>query len=270
MDDLSKLTDEELDAKIAPTEEQEESPTTSEEDNTEVEEVEAAAESEEEAEEEKAEEETQGEEEASPQPSRRENLRIQKLLSKLKEQSQASAQPTSPKTDTGLDYSSALDADQEVISRLEADRQAYGNNLYQQGLEQAKSMQFHTRLEIDAPKVESKYPQLNPEDKTNFNPVVANAVNEWYLSTAGFDSTTGSVKNSEIRYADFVDSIMELSEELAARKNVNTAKNIAKQAATTGLRPDGSSAKRMNLNQAPHSMSDEELDAFLAKALPRR
>jgi len=259
--DASQMTDEELDQMIesgstldvSPSE-----PTTEEEVVDEVaEEVETPTE---EVEAEPAEETAQ---EEAPQPvSNRENLRIQKLIERMK---QAPVQPEAPKP-TGLDYGTALDADPEVIKQLEADRQAASQTAYSQGLEQAKSIQFHTRLELDAPKVEAKYAVLNPEDKENFNPALANAVNTWYLQTAGYDQTTGSVGNSDIRYADFVESIMELGEVIGAKKAVVAAKNVAKQARTTGLRPDGSSAKRLDLNKAPGAMTDEELDAFLSKA----
>lgn len=191
-------------------------------------------------------------------PSRRESLRIQKLIEKLK-----TNQPnTLPKEHQGLNYGEALDADPEVVKQLEADRRAYAEQSYNQGLQQAQSIQFHTRLEIDAPKVVAKYSQLNPEDKEHFNPVLADAVNTWYLTTTGYDPDSGIVTNGNVRYAEFVDSIFELGNEIAGQKVQTTAKNIAKQAANTGLRPDGSSSKRLNLNQPVENMTDEELDAY--------
>lgn len=259
--DASQMTDEELDQMIesgstldvSPSE-----PTTEEEVVDEVaEEVETPTE---EVEAEPAEEEVAVED---PQPaSPRENLRIQKLIERMK---QAPVQPEAPKP-TGLDYGQALDADPEVIKQLEADRQAASQTAYSQGLEQAKSIQFHTRLELDAPKVEAKYAVLNPEDKENFNPALANAVNTWYLQSAGYDQTSGSVANSDIRYADFVEGIMELGEVIGAKKAVVAAKNVAKQVRSTGLRPDGSSAKKLDLTKSPDQMTDEELDAFLGQA----
>jgi hypothetical protein len=191
-------------------------------------------------------------------PSRRESLRIQKLIEKLKTQ-----QPSTPQQEhQGLNYGEALDADPAVVAQLEADRKAYAEQSYQQGLQQAQSIQFHTRLEIDAPKVVAKYSQLNPEDKEHFNPALADAVNTWYLTTTGYNPDTGSVANSNVRYSEFVDSIFELGNEIAGQKVQATAKNIARQAATTGLRPDGSSSKRLNLNQPVENMTDEELDAY--------
>jgi hypothetical protein len=258
MDDLTKLTDEELDQAIESGSELDQSPS---EPTTEV--VDETVEAEEAPETVEAEpvEET-AQEEAPQQPSRRENLRIQQVLERLKQQTQAPEPPQA----TGLDYGTALDADPEVIKQLQDDRQAASQTAFTQGLEQAKSIQFHTRLEIDAPRVESKYKQLNPDDKENFNPALANAVNTWYLQTTGYDQEKDTVANPNLRYAEFVDGIMELGEVIGSQKAQVAAKNVAKQAAQTGLRPDGSQAKRLDLNKSPDAMSDEELDAFLKQA----
>jgi outer membrane biosynthesis protein TonB len=142
--DASQMTDEELDHMIesgSPLEEspseapQEGEPTTPNEEVVEevVEEVEVPKEAGVEVEEPQA---TVEEPPASP----RENLRIQKLLERMKQQSQ----PQEPVKATGIDYGTALDADPEVISQLEADRQAASQAAYSQGLEQAKSIQFQS------------------------------------------------------------------------------------------------------------------------------
>lgn len=196
------------------------------------------------------------------EPSKRENLRIQQIIAKMKRET-PQRQPEQP---ASLNYGTALDADEDTVKQLESDRQNYGQNLYNQGIKQAESIQFHTRLEIDAPKMEQKYPQLD-QNSTEFNPVVASALNEWYLATAGFNPETNHVQNADVRYADFVDGIMELADEMAGQKNTASVKNIAKQSASTGLRPDGSSAKRLNLNQSPEAMTDEELDAIINSSL---
>lgn len=130
-----------------------------------------------------------------------------------------------------------------------------------------ESIQFHTRLEIDAPRVASKFKQLD-KDSSEFNPAVANAINEWYLATAGYNPQTNQVGNANVRYADFVEGIMEMADEIAGQKVQSTTKNIAKQAATTGIRPDGSKAKRLNLNQAPQDMTDEELALAIKRMMP--
>lgn len=198
-------------------------------------------------------------------PSRREQLRIQSLLKKY---GRPPEQPLQPKD--GLNYEQSLDADPEVIKKLEADREAYGRAQHNAGLEQAKTIQFHTRLEVDAPRVESKYKFLDSNDKENFDPIRADAMNSLYLQSVGYDAgdpsrgIPESVQNPNVRYADFVEAQMEFAEALLADKQARTTQNIAKQAASTGLRPDGSSAKRLNLNQEPENMTDEELDASLA------
>lgn len=217
--------------------------------------------------EEEAPQEPQGEEQPESEerpPSRRESLRIQQLIQKMKEPEQAPA----PKMPEALDYRQALDADPEVINKLEEDRTKFGQTIRDQTLEQVKSIQFHTRLEIDAPRVESKYSALD-KSSPDFNPAVADALNTSYLSLVGYDPDTDSVRNPNIRYADYIEAQMELAEAIAGEKNQKTVQNIAKQAATTGLRPDGSKAKGLNLNQSPDQMTDEELAAAIAATLPK-
>jgi hypothetical protein len=206
------------------------------------------------------------------EPSRREKLRIVDLLGKLKEKDTA---PASAPTATGLDYTKDLDADPAVIKKLQEDRQAAATAAYQQGVEQANSIRFHTRLDIDAPRVESKYPQLDKNDEKKFRPTIANAVNTMYLAAAGYDPgdpTKGvaeSVKNPNLRYVDYIEGIFELADEIASDRNEVSTKNIAKQVAKTGLRPDGSRTKTLNLNKLPEQMTDEELDARIALAIPQ-
>ena len=199
----------------------------------------------------------------SPRAEKRiEQLKIKSLIADIKQKSQ----PQVPNIKPELDYNQALEADDDVRAQFEQDRQKYGEANYQAGLEQAKSIQFHTRLEIDAPKIESKYPILN-KDSEDFNPAVADALNEMYLSAVGYDRETGLVANPNLRYADYIEGMMELADRTAATKTQKSTKNIARQAAQTGLRPDGSRAKRLDLSKAPEQMSDEELDAFINSKL---
>lgn len=215
--------------------------------------------------------------EPDPQPeaSRRENLRIQKLVSKLRQQPQQTASPLQ-QPQSAFDYRKELTADEEIYTQLESDRQNYGQANYTAGLEQAKSLQFVTRLEIDAPKVASKHKFMNQDDKQNFKPAVASAINEWYLQTTGYDpgdrqqGRSETVQNPDLRYGDFVDGIVELAEQIAGNRTASATKNIARQAATTGLRPDGSAAKSFDFSKAPEAMTDEELDAFISQSMPSR
>lgn len=269
-EDVTKLTDEELDARLKGEQPEEtEEKETDESAEAEVSEEKEAEEQQPETQPEQPQEEEpeakQPEEEQRP-PSRREQLRIQQILAK-REQAQEQQQPQQSRQDA-LNYQEALDADPETIKQLEADRQAQGQYQFNQGLEQAKTIQFHTRLELDAPKIESKYKFLDPRDKDNFDPVRAEALNNLYLDAVGYrpaDPQSGrpeSVQNPDIRYQDFVEAQMEFAEALMQEQKTRSTQNIAKQAANTGLRPDGSSAKRLNLNQPLETMTDEELEAY--------
>lgn len=203
--------------------------------------------------------------EPNTSPSRREQMRVRQLLEKYGNPEKPVEKPKA----SGLDYDKELDADDDTKKKLTADRQSAADVGFDRGLEQAKSIQFLTRLEIDAPRVEAKYPQLD-KNSTEFKADAANDVNTLYLTLVGFDSKTQGVQNSNIRYADFVETIFSLVGDLADKKAQEQTKTIKRQAAQTGLRPDGSAGKKLNLNQAPHDMSDEELDAYLKQAIPQR
>lgn len=166
----------------------------------------------------------------------------------------------------GLDYSQALEADPETIQRLETDRKQYGQAQQQTAMQQLESVRWENRLELDAPRIEAMYPQLK-KGAPEFDAAVADSLNMHYLNLVGYDATTHTVRNPNLRYADFVEAQFEMAERLANQKVASTTRNIAKQAATTGLRPDGSSSKRLNLDQAPENMSKEELDAKIAHDL---
>lgn len=201
-----------------------------------------------------------------PEPmSRRKAKRLEKLeglVERLK------GPQTAEHKSEGINYRELLDADDEVYDQLETKSKEFGTSQYNAGLEQAKSIQFHTRLEIDAPRVEAKYPQFDKESP-DFNPHLANSVNEWYLATTGYNPKTDTVNNANVRYADFVEGIMEVADAMASSKNTKSAANIAKQAASTSLRPDGSRNKSFDLSKAPEDMSDEELSAAISQTLPR-
>lgn len=207
--------------------------------------------------EEEAPEQTQ--QQADEQPSRRETLRIQSLLKKY-----GPPQERQAPQQNGVDFRSMIDADDSVYEQLENATKNYGNQVSQEGLKQLHAVQFNTRLEVDTPKVLSRHPQLDPQSD-DFNPAVAASFNEMYLSAVGYDEVDGSVTNPNLRYADYIDGMFELVEEAASRKIQTSTRNITRQAARTGLRPDGSSAARLDLTKDPASMTDKELDAMLAK-----
>lgn len=212
----------------------------------------------------------EGAKEAPSEPSRRENLRIQQLLAKMNAQKRSA--PSQPEQPKALNYREALEADDEVVKTLEQDRETYGQHQYTQGLSQAEklaqSQMFHTRLELDAPKVAKDYPIFDNKSP-EFNPVLTDSVNRMYLNFVGYDHNTGSVERTDVRYAEFVEAIFELGNEIGTKKAEASRKNIAKQAASTGLRPDGSKAKGLNLNKAPSDMTDEELEAVINGAIKK-
>ena len=221
-----------------------------------------------EAEEQLEQSETPEEESETEEPpmSRRKAKRLEKLES-LVERLRGQESPQAPKAE-GLDYRKLIEADDAVIQNLEAKSQEYGQAQFNAGLEQAKSIQFQTRLEIDAPRVEAKY-SIFDKESPDFDPAVTSSINNWFLASVGYDAQTGFVANPNVRYVDFVEGIMELADNMAGVKTTESVKNIAKQAATTGLRPDGSSARSMDLSKHPSEMTNEELEAAVKVSLPR-
>lgn len=207
-------------------------------------------------------EEPKGEEQAPP--SRREQLRIHDLLKKY-----GPPKPQEAQTPQGaLDYGKALDADPEIIKQLEADRQAAIHSAVDENQAQLQTYRWETMVNLDNPQVESKYPQLD-KNSPDFNPALSNAIGQMYFQVSGvttYPDGTYTVSTPGIRYKDYVESIFELGNEIAGAKTADTTKNIAKQSAQTGLRPDGSSAKRLNLNKDPKDMTMEEL--YAASGLP--
>lgn len=196
-------------------------------------------------------------------PSRREQLRIQQLLAKMKQGNRS--EPT--KEDGPLNYRDAIDAPDEVYEQLEKNDQRIRTDAYDSGVKRAESIKFYTRLEIDAPKVESKYPIFDKESP-DFDEQVAGAINAWYLSSVGYNPKTDTVDNSDMRYYDFVEGIFELAGVISEKKTSETKKNIVKQVAKTGIRPTGT-APKMDLTKSPQDMTNEELDAFLSKNIKK-
>lgn len=270
--DLSKLTDEELDARIAgeepaspePAEEAPEKEETAVEEETQEEEAPEAETVEEQPEEGGAQEEVKEEDPEEKPPSRREQLRIQKLLEKYGDpRQQASQAPLQQKQEDTLDYKSEFNIeDPEVLQQLENDRNRAQSSAYNEGLQRAQSIEWKTNMRLDLPLVADKLQNMDSRD--------VDALNQEYLYVTGYDPATDTVRNPNVGYAEFIEAQVERAERLAKSMTANTAKNIAKQAATTGLRPDGSSAKRMNLNKPAHQMSDEELDAKINSVIPSK
>lgn len=217
-------------------------------------------------------------------PSPREAKRVQALIAKMKQTQQSAPvpaqSPTPPAEAKPINFRELIDAPDEVYATLEKAAEEYGKSLQatapapqqQQNQpigNQTDTLRWEMGVKIDTPQVLAKYEQLNP-DSPKFDAVVADALNMEYLHTVGFDEKTGLVANPNISYGEYVEARFELANLLAQERVQTTTRNVAKQAASTGLRPDGSQSKKLNLNQAPENMTDEELDAIISQAVPSR
>jgi hypothetical protein len=148
----------------------------------------------------------------------------------------------------------------------------YADSAYKRGLSEAQAYNnantFATRLELDTPKVANKYKFLD-QDSEEFDPGRADFVNRLYLTTVGYDQKTGTVNNQGLRYHEFVEGMMEMVEITAAGKTAESAKNVAQQAASAGVRPSGTAPAAYSGGD-PKKMTDAQLDAIIAANLPRR
>lgn len=179
-----------------------------------------------------------------------EELKLNKILDRI----QQGKRPASKREEVeAMDYRQTIDAPDEVYNSLSKDREQYGERRYSEGLEQAKAIEFRTNLKLDLPLVKDKLDRLDAVD--------AELLDREYLKLVGFDPKTGFVVNSEIGYADYIEARVEQAERLAARLNVQSQKNIAKQAAQTGIRPDGGAHKGLQIKN-PGDIASMSADDF--------
>lgn len=214
--------------------------------------------------------EPQGEPEPEP-PSRRENLRIQQVLQKLKQSGEGHRQEQ-PQVNQ-VDYRELIDAPDEVYDQLEQRTKQYGDTRAtqsaQETLKQIESVRWESRLEMDAPRVASKFAYMDDKNDETFQPAIADSLNRFYMDLSQYDPKTNTAGNTRLRYAEFVEAIDELADAIAETKIRSARTNLGKQAKQTGIRPDGSSSNRLNLNKAPQDMTDAELEAVIARGLPK-
>lgn len=209
-------------------------------------------------------------EETPATPSRREQLRVQDLLKKYGPPSEAPSQETKP------NFRDRVNADDDTYKIMEDTAEQYAAGRSDQILAQAETRTWRKFLALEDKQVRAAHPELDGSNKERFHPALADAINTKYLRMIGWkpgDPSRGipeTVAYPDISYADFVEAEMEFADELASVKAATTTRNIAQQAATTGLRPDGTSSKPLDLNKAPEKMTDEELEAAMNAALPER
>lgn len=203
--------------------------------------------------------EQEDEDEDEPAPTPRENKRIRQLNDKFAQLAQQQQTPEQKKKESLIDEG---DYTQEEINELAS---KYGEERYQEGVAQAKALEFKVNLKIDVPKVNQKYEYLD-KDSDTFDPGRAAFVNNLFLKTVGYNQQNGSVTNSEIGYEEFVDGLMELVDNAATAKSADTVTNLAKQSAQRGVRPGGV-AKKDYQGDDPSKMSDAQLQAAIKQGL---
>lgn len=202
------------------------------------------------------------EEPEEPAPvSNRENERIRKLTEKL---AQATNRPQpSPQ------QSQVIDEGDYTLDEVNSRAQQYGDQRYNEGVQQAKAIEFKLGLKMETPIVAQKYDDLNPNSE-NFDLGQREFIDELYLKTVGYDQQTGTVQRTDIGYEEFVDGFKNAVNRTASVKSADSSRNLAKQASQTGVRPN-SVAKKTYDGTDPSKMSLEQLQsAALAEAKARR
>lgn len=204
------------------------------------------------------------EQEEEPQISRRERLRVQDLLNKYPDLAE--------KPIKAPNFRDKVQADEETYKTLEDTTRDFGRELLNEAQNRVAYDTWNRFLQTEDKLVKSKYPELDPSNKEKFYPAVADSLNLKYLRTVGYNpgdpekGVAPTVANPNVSYSDFVDAEMEYANELASMMAEDSRRKIAKQAASTGIRPGGSTPTRMNLNKPPEQMTDEELKAVIAQS----
>jgi hypothetical protein len=130
-----------------------------------------------------------------------------------------------------LNYRDVIEADDELFGVLEKDRETAVANERASVNQALLTSEWRTNIKLDLPLVKERLDKLDPAD--------AEALDREYLLISQFDGKTGNVGRNDIGYADFIEARVEQAERLASNMNLRSQKQIAKQAANTGVRPDG-------------------------------
>lgn len=187
--------------------------------------------------------------EESPGLSRRQQKAIDRVeakaqelgLTKILDRITQVKQPTNGQATTqGLNYRDVMDAPDEVIQQLENDRNNVVSQVEDRMSNQIRRSQFEMNLKLDLPLVQDKLSKLDPN--------AAQALDRAYLQFVGFNPQTGVPAVDGVSYAEFIDAQLELANSIATNRVVNTQRNIAKQAAQTGVRPDGGVRQGFQIN----------------------
>lgn len=175
---------------------------------------------------------------------------------------------------------------------LEADRKAIADNKFAEGVQTGitagteplvKEM-WADRLDLDSERVTTKYEELNPDSKV-YNPKLEAHLVQQYIAFAGVEKDANgrvSIAKPNVRFRDFVEAEMRNLEDFATSRNAASQKDLVKQAANTGLRPNGQSRSTKTSPfdpNDPHSLENmssedywknggrEASDAYIAQRL---
>lgn len=155
-------------------------------------------------------------------------LGLTKILDRITQVKQAPQRQATPQ---GINYRDVMDAPDEVIQQLEQDRSNVVSQVESRVNDQIRRSQFEMNLKLDLPLVQDKLSKLDPS--------ASQALDRAYLQFVGYNPQTGVPAIDGVSYAEFIDAQLELANSIATNRVVNTQRNIAKQAAQTGVRPDG-------------------------------
>ncbi len=189
--------------------------------------------------------ETNDESELSP----RQQKRVEQIERKAKEYQLNSIldriqgkQPQQTGQHERLDYREAIEAPEEVYQTLERERETIKKESFNEGLEAVKAIEFKNNIRFDLPLVKDRLDKLDPID--------AATLDREYLLTVGFNPQTGAPLHTNVGYAEYINSKLDMMERFVAAKTARSQQNIAKQASQTGVRPDGGTRPSFNITSA--------------------
>lgn len=176
---------------------------------------------------------------------------IDKLSAEIRQSNDQSTRYTeeifTPKPYQPLEYKPDSEYDP---SALEEDRKAAADYArsegIRQGLHQGTSQVvkelWADRFDTDSERVSGKWDALNSDKTDTYNPKLEAQLVQRYIAFAGVEKDNSgrvTIQKPNIRFRDFVDAEMKNLEDYAAERNAASSKNLVKQAAQTGVRPNG-------------------------------
>lgn len=184
---------------------------------------------------------------------RRHERFIDKLSNEIQLGKEISGQPTSNLFPVTTPYQPLplQDGGEYDPKQLEDDRNQFANSKmaegYQRGLSQGTTRQvlenFETKLDIDKDKVAAKWKALdNDPDNALYDDQLEQSLVQQYVAFTGMEKDAQgrlSIQRPNVRFKDFVDAQMLNMERYASSKHTQSSENVHRQAANTGLRPNG-------------------------------